>query len=59
MDFRGQILDTPIEQISSLKECVEKIFAKITKTDPTNDLPLKDYLIELFAKAEAFDILAS
>ena len=59
MDFRGQILDTPIKQISTLKECVEEIIAEITRTDPTNGLPLKDYLIELFAKMEAYDVLAS
>ena len=59
MDFRGQILDTPIEQISSLKECAEEIIAEITRTDPANGLPLKDHLMELFAKAEAYDVLAS
>ena len=59
MDFRRQILDTLIEQISSLKVCAEKIISEITRTDPINDLPLKDYLIELFAKIETYDILAS
>ncbi|XP_071931748.1 uncharacterized protein [Coffea arabica] len=59
MDVRGQILDTPIEQIFSLKECAEEIIAEIKRTDPTNGLPLKDHLIELFAKAEAYDVLAS
>ena len=59
MDFRGQILDISIKQISSLKECAEVIIVEITRTDPTNGFPLKDYLIELFAKAETYDILAS
>ena len=59
MDFRGQILDTPVEQISSLKECAEKIIAKITRTNPANGLPLKDYLKDLFVKTETYDILTS
>ena len=59
MDFHGQIFDTPIEQIFSLKECAKEIIVEIKRMDPTNGLPLKDYLIELFAKAEAYDILAS
>ncbi|XP_071904368.1 uncharacterized protein [Coffea arabica] len=59
MDFRGQILDSPTEQISSLKECAEEIITEITRTDSTNGLPLKDHLMELFAKAEAYYVLAS
>ena len=59
MNFRGQIVDTSIEQISSLKECTEEIIVEITRTDPTNDLPLKDSLIKLFAKTKTYDILAS
>ena len=59
MDFHGQILDTLVEQISSLKECAEEIIVKITTTDPTIGLSLKDYLIELFVKAEAYNVLAS
>ncbi|XP_071907750.1 uncharacterized protein [Coffea arabica] len=58
MDFHGQILDTPTEQISSLKECAEEIITEITRTDPAKGLPLKDHLMELFAKAEAYDVLA-
>ena len=58
MNFHEQILDTPIEQISFLKECAEEIITEITRTDPTNGLPLKNSLIELFTKTETwyFDI---
>ena len=59
MNFRRQILDTPIVQISSLKECAEKIIVEITRTDPTNGLPLKDFLIKLFAKTNTYNILVS
>ena len=55
MNFREQILDTPIEQISSLKECAEEIISEIMQVDPTNGLPLKELLAELFVKAAAYD----
>lgn len=55
MDLHEQILNTPIEQISSLKEYAEEVIGEITKADLTYGLLLKELLIELFVKVETYD----